>query len=123
MGRIQKLSQRRESFRADPRRFLPSKRILAGSGKIGAVEKDSGPFQKVWPRPRRVFSLEKRREAPNQLAGAAVFFAGTPEEAERCDELPGGTVLVGAPDPEIVAAEAQIRAAQLDADMADLFFF
>lgn len=29
-------------------------------------------------------------------------------------------VLVGAPDPEIVAAEAQIRAAQLDADVTAL---
>lgn len=30
------------------------------------------------------------------------------------------SVLIGAPDPEIVAAEAQIRAAQLDADVVAL---
>ena len=84
MDRIQKLRGARKSFRTDPKIFRLLKKILGGSEKLGAVQKDFGPFQKVWTRPRLDFSLQKRREARNQPGRAAFFFAGALEEDNRC---------------------------------------
>jgi hypothetical protein len=62
----------------------PSRKILGGSGKFGAVEKDSGPSQKVLDRSRPDFSLQKCPEAPNQLGSGPLLSAGAQKEDERC---------------------------------------
>lgn len=73
-GRIQKASGRRKRFWADLGRLEPSKKILARCRKSGPV-------------PGRIFrcgNVERRQIS----SPAALFFAGLPEEAERCGEAP-----------------------------------